>query len=333
MISPTITITSDEVNCLIYSYFQDCGKLCHSHSPKQPLTFALGFNHSAFALRNEARLQNSPLSQKHIPRGELVELLSKALLYLEVEAHWRNDSLTTNCKNGFSLIDQHVCSLDDTQERASSVQDNNMDIGDTDSISTHGMALSTSHHPYTASQPKDSLPPRNGDTKAHSQNQYSDSPNQLLAPSSDNNVKRKTSPIPIDGHVEKRARHASVEMDVDDQSECPFIYKLTYLDYKFINLYYSCAVDTSRSYSFVGTHSGAYTSRTSPSWPRRQYNRSSCYTITSWTPERGNKNSKHTTHTCTNGIQVFVCAFNPKRHNFLASGSVVIVLFFFYLQL
>jgi transducin (beta)-like 1 len=50
--------------------------------------------------------------EKHIPRGELIELLIKALLYTEVEAHWRgNNDMTGNCTTGFSLLETHACSL------------------------------------------------------------------------------------------------------------------------------------------------------------------------------------------------------------------------------
>jgi len=59
----------------------------------------------------EGRLDQSPHIKKHIPRGELIELLSKALLYTEVEAHWKGDELTTNCSAPFSLLDPHTCSL------------------------------------------------------------------------------------------------------------------------------------------------------------------------------------------------------------------------------
>ncbi|KAH7886002.1 WD40 repeat-like protein [Phlebopus sp. FC_14] len=90
-----ITITADEVNCLIHAYFQDSG-----------------FQHSAFSLRMEGRLDHSHHIKKHIPRGELVELLSKALLYSEVEAHWKGDALATTCKGSFSLLEHHVCSID-----------------------------------------------------------------------------------------------------------------------------------------------------------------------------------------------------------------------------
>jgi len=59
----------------------------------------------------EGRLDQSPHIKKHIPRGELIELLSKALLYTEVESHWKGDELATNCSAPFSLLDPHACSL------------------------------------------------------------------------------------------------------------------------------------------------------------------------------------------------------------------------------
>jgi transducin (beta)-like 1 len=113
MTSAPILISADEVNCLIYSYLQDSGKM-HSIVLLRTMFHrtSSGFVHSAFTIRNEGRLDHSPNFGKHIPRGELVELLSKALLYMEVEAHWRGTSLTANCKTGFSLLDSHVCSLD-----------------------------------------------------------------------------------------------------------------------------------------------------------------------------------------------------------------------------
>ena len=68
--------------------------------------------HSAFVLHAEGQLNKSAHFGKHVPRGELVELLSKALLYSEVEAHWRGNAMTTNCKTPFSILEPHVCSLD-----------------------------------------------------------------------------------------------------------------------------------------------------------------------------------------------------------------------------
>ncbi|KAI0778305.1 WD40 repeat-like protein [Trametes elegans] len=92
MVDP-LQITADEVNCLIYSYFKDSG-----------------FQHSAFVLRAESRLEHSPHFRKHVARGQLVELLSKALLFSEVEAHWKSNSMDLACRNPFSILERHVCS-------------------------------------------------------------------------------------------------------------------------------------------------------------------------------------------------------------------------------
>ncbi|KAK7063722.1 F-box-like/WD repeat-containing protein TBL1Y [Favolaschia claudopus] len=100
---PVIRMTADEVNCLVYAYLVDSG-----------------FKHTAFSLCMESRLENSPNFSKHIPRGELIDLLSKALLYCEVEAHWKADHLALNCKTGFSLLEHHhVCSLDPPKPKPS----------------------------------------------------------------------------------------------------------------------------------------------------------------------------------------------------------------------
>ncbi|TCD68083.1 hypothetical protein EIP91_011536 [Steccherinum ochraceum] len=72
-----------------------------------------GFQHSAFVLRAEGRLDRTSLSRTHIPRGELVELLSKALLYAEAESHWRGSSYLANCKAPFSVLQPHVCDVED----------------------------------------------------------------------------------------------------------------------------------------------------------------------------------------------------------------------------
>ncbi|KAJ7741048.1 WD40 repeat-like protein [Mycena metata] len=92
---PVLRMTADEINCLVYAFLVDSG-----------------FKHTAFSLCKEGRLENSPNFSKHIPRGELVELLSKSLLYREVESHWKEDYLQINCKAPFTLLDPHVCSLE-----------------------------------------------------------------------------------------------------------------------------------------------------------------------------------------------------------------------------
>lgn len=53
----------------------------------------LGFNHSAFTLKAEARLDSTRFREMVIRRGELVDLLAKALLYTQVEAHYKQVSI------------------------------------------------------------------------------------------------------------------------------------------------------------------------------------------------------------------------------------------------
>lgn len=72
-----------------------------------------GFNHAAYSLKNEAKLEQSAFFDTHIPRGELCEQLSKALAYTEVETHTDSGGiLTTDCKSDFSLLKPHVCTVD-----------------------------------------------------------------------------------------------------------------------------------------------------------------------------------------------------------------------------
>lgn len=52
-----------------------------------------GFEHSAWALRGEAHLDNSPNTHIPIPRGEIVMLFRKALLYMEAERAFKVSDL------------------------------------------------------------------------------------------------------------------------------------------------------------------------------------------------------------------------------------------------
>lgn len=80
-----------------------------------------GFFHTAFALRSEGRLDQSPYFDSHIPRGQLVELLAKALLYVEVETHCTGDGLITDCKTPFLLLKGHECSIDSIEDDVTEV--------------------------------------------------------------------------------------------------------------------------------------------------------------------------------------------------------------------
>ncbi|KAF8167462.1 WD40 repeat-like protein [Crassisporium funariophilum] len=233
-------LTADEINCLIYSYFQDAG-----------------FNHSAFALRNEGRLQKSPCFEKHIRRGELIELLSKALLYLEVESHWRNDEMTSNCKSSFSLIEPHVCSPDAPAPKPAPVSATAMDVQESNVIPLHEQVLKQ---------------------------------NQSLTPNLDGHGKRKTSPVPTDGPAEKRPRRNSVDMEIDGHS------------------------DSARSRTPPNELTPIYDNYHPPSQKPRTVTRPQGPGDLTTDAEVVLLLSGHKT-------EVFVCAFNPKHHNLLASGS------------
>ncbi|TFK41943.1 WD40-repeat-containing domain protein [Crucibulum laeve] len=193
-----IRITADEINCLVYSYFRDSG-----------------FDHSAFTLRHEGQLQDSSHFSRHIPRGELVDLLSKALLYLEVESHWRNDDTTKFCTNTFSLLEPHVCSQETLSTKPAPV---------VSIVSAAAPALARaepSPMPAKPVQPdptsvltKPSEPavtPKNAITV-----QALPPPSSAPTPAPD--AKRKASPPPADAPAEKRAKRDPDDMDVDAPS-------------------------------------------------------------------------------------------------------------------
>lgn len=109
-------ISADEVNCLVHGYLRDCGKSCtssvlessfHNMCLIASLIFTTGFEHAAFSLRSEARLDKSTNFQKQVPHGELVDLLGRALLFNSVESH---PSGRHGCNSPISLLDKHVCS-------------------------------------------------------------------------------------------------------------------------------------------------------------------------------------------------------------------------------
>lgn len=167
MTAGPLQITADEVNCLIYAYFQDSG-----------------FSHSAFSILHEGQLQRTPYLRKHIPRGELIELLGKALLYQEVEAHWRGDGLNRACQSGFSLLETHTCS----QDAPSTTKD--------------GTNKGTSRSEGTTSS-------RRSNTKG--------SGSHINTMKEQAGSKRKNSPVPSSGPQEKRPRREPDDMDVDLQ--------------------------------------------------------------------------------------------------------------------
>eukprot|EP01113_Clastostelium_recurvatum_P039602 TRINITY_DN6060_c0_g1_i1.p1 TRINITY_DN6060_c0_g1~~TRINITY_DN6060_c0_g1_i1.p1 ORF type:complete len:484 (-),score=88.80 TRINITY_DN6060_c0_g1_i1:36-1487(-) len=87
-----MSITSDEVNYLVYRYLRESG-----------------FEHSAFTLANEALIAKSNVNQNAIPHGALISFLQKGLLYQEIETHLSEDGSESTCDEPFSLVSKHVC--------------------------------------------------------------------------------------------------------------------------------------------------------------------------------------------------------------------------------
>ncbi|TKY70620.1 F-box/WD repeat-containing protein TBL1XR1 [Spatholobus suberectus] len=67
------SITSVELNYLVFRYFQESG-----------------FTHAAFAFGNEAGINKCPIDGKLVPTGALITLVQKGLQYLEMEANLSN---------------------------------------------------------------------------------------------------------------------------------------------------------------------------------------------------------------------------------------------------
>lgn len=92
-----MSITSDEVNFLVYRYLQENGRLLNeSYSSFSSNTEYLncffyysleGFSHSAFTFAYESLVVKSSVAQTVIPPGALITFLQKGLEYIAIEEH------------------------------------------------------------------------------------------------------------------------------------------------------------------------------------------------------------------------------------------------------
>ena len=98
-----MSITSEEVNFLVYRYLQESGArtrappsaaFCFSREffnfvrrrrPPPPPTS--GFSHSAFCFGFESLVNKSAINGNDVPPGALVSFIQKGLQYLELEAN------------------------------------------------------------------------------------------------------------------------------------------------------------------------------------------------------------------------------------------------------
>jgi transducin (beta)-like 1 len=87
-----MSLTSDEVNFLIYRYLQESG-----------------FQHTAFTFANESLINKSNINAIDVPNGCLISYLQKGLQYKEIEAHLQEDGTEVDCDETFSLLSPHTC--------------------------------------------------------------------------------------------------------------------------------------------------------------------------------------------------------------------------------
>lgn len=89
-----MSISSDEVNYLVYRYLQESG-----------------FSHAAFLFAHESLIARSVIADAEVPAGALLAFLQKGLAYVEIESHLQEDGVERACDEPFHLITPHVCRL------------------------------------------------------------------------------------------------------------------------------------------------------------------------------------------------------------------------------
>ena len=82
-----MSITSDEVNFLVYRYLLESGTFSEplSWTYGIPSPSVAGFQHSAFTFGLEAHVHQSSINGSAIPPGALIAVLQKGLQYVEAE--------------------------------------------------------------------------------------------------------------------------------------------------------------------------------------------------------------------------------------------------------
>ncbi|KAI8329810.1 WD40-repeat-containing domain protein [Chlamydoabsidia padenii] len=92
-----MTLTSEEVNAIVYRYLQDSG-----------------FRHSSFAFQHESQVDKSIYRDTVIPPGMLINIIHKGLQFMDIETHMNQDGELVECNAPFSLLGSHQCGLTGT---------------------------------------------------------------------------------------------------------------------------------------------------------------------------------------------------------------------------
>ncbi|KAG0371647.1 hypothetical protein BGX24_001390 [Mortierella sp. AD032] len=87
-----MSVTSEEINYLIFRYLQESG-----------------FVHTGFAFQNESHIHKSEFRSANVQPGALVSVLQKGLLYMDLELHVNEDGSERECTGPVVLIGPHRC--------------------------------------------------------------------------------------------------------------------------------------------------------------------------------------------------------------------------------
>ncbi|KAI8099343.1 WD40-repeat-containing domain protein [Halteromyces radiatus] len=89
-----MTLTSEEVNAIVYRYLQESG-----------------FRHSSFAFQYESQVEKSIYRDATIQPGMLINVIHKGLQFMDIEAHMNEEGELVECNAPFSLLGHHECDL------------------------------------------------------------------------------------------------------------------------------------------------------------------------------------------------------------------------------
>jgi hypothetical protein len=110
-----MSISSDEINYLIYRYLQENG-VFNTCFCRHSVTVVSGFLHAAFAFAHESLVIKSTVSQVDIPPGALITFLQKGLEYIGIEEHIRDDGTIQEFDSNYSLLSAFICDAIATKE-------------------------------------------------------------------------------------------------------------------------------------------------------------------------------------------------------------------------
>ena len=113
-----MSVTSDEVNFLVYRYLQESG-----------------FTHSSFTFAYESLVTKSSVTASDLPPGALISLLQKGLQYVEIEAHLNEDGTKRDMPDPFALLMPYAVRKRARMEK---------DAGDTSTTSSSSSSSSAS---------------------------------------------------------------------------------------------------------------------------------------------------------------------------------------------